>query len=128
MTSQIINCNVKDLLCVTIKLISGEELIAHVCPEQYNNFDDPSIVLHDPYLIKVDVDMVNMIIWILSNKDREYVLDKSDIMIRCIPDEHFQTMYNDMVINKYESVMESDMGDDMGDDNIVVFEGNETIN
>lgn len=124
---EIINCNCDDFLCVMLKLVSGEEIIAHVESESFNNIDDVSLVLHNPFLITLDDGLAIMSLWIISNSDDEQVIDKNDIMVRSAPNSKFEMLYFKLLRNKLN--MESEEEDEVMEiEGNIICSGGDSIN
>lgn len=124
---QITNCNIDGLVCVILKMISGEEIITHVDPKMYGNHSEQSLVLYDPFVVKMDKGIISMAVWVISNMDHEHVIDKSDIMIRSYPDNRFEEAYIKMVLEKWNQEIEDNSNMENLEDK-VISTGTDTIN
>lgn len=125
---QVVNCNFSNMKCVLLKLVSGEEIITHVDPKMLEAKRNPSLVLHDPFQIKLERGQISMTLWMIGSSHNEVVIDKQDIMVRSEPDSHYEHVYDRLLEEKYnsmepdeESVMES-----YG--NRFIISGTDTIN
>ena len=128
MTDEIINCNLNEFICVTLKMVSGEELITHVDPESFNNSEDDILVLYDPFKIQMVNGLIVMTIWVITNSDNEQVICKNDIMIRTFPDKKFELLYYELLERKYNMENSDEEGVMEMYDNKIISSGSDSIN
>jgi len=128
MTDEIINCNLNEFICVTLKMVSGEEIITPVDPESFDNCNDDILVLYDPFKIKIHDGLIVMTIWVIANSDNEQVISKDDIMVRAFPDEKFELLYYQLLERKYNMENSDEEGVMEIYDNKIISPGPDSIN
>ncbi len=123
MTEEIVNLNLDDWICVSFKMVSGEEIIAHVDKDMLMDTEENSLVLHDPFMIALNHGLVVMTVWVISNQQDEHVISKNDIMLSGRADEKFEDLYLQLLEKKYAS--ENLKGKSYG--KALIWDGGETI-
>lgn len=128
MTDEIVNLNFDDFLCMNLKLVSGEEIIAHIDPDDLQDKDNPVVVLHDPFLVTLSGGLIVMSLWLLANSNDEQVICKTDIMVSNKADPKYEDLYSRLVEKKH--TMENDDSEDVMEDveDKIISSGTETIN
>jgi hypothetical protein len=72
-----------------LKLVTGEEIIAHVASEEENRF-----VLVEPQRFVVTEEGVGSMPLVPISKDKEYTISKSHVMICAEPEDNVRNIYN----------------------------------
>lgn len=123
----IINSNFNNFHCALIKLVSGEEIICHVEPEQYANPDDDLLVLYDPYIVSYNREsqLTHLMPWLIAASTPTHPIAKSDIMVRAMPGVKYRETYENLIDRLYNDEGDSD---GLEPDEVLIAEGTNTIN
>ena len=87
--------------CVLLKLVSGEELIVHIRPEEYDSQKHDCLALYDPYLLKIESGKIMITMWMIGSLDSTFIIAKEDIMVRSLPTEQYEKAYDNLLEEKY---------------------------